>query len=94
MKGLRQQIKNKTDHLHALEWIRACIVIHTLIHQIESGSEDYEWEEECILDGLSSDSDSDGEHGGHIGNGTQETQGQHKCQKVKEALFASGITQR
>ena len=40
LKGLQQQIKNQTDHLRAVEWIRACIVIHTLIHEIEYGNED------------------------------------------------------
>lgn len=57
MKGLQQQIKNQTDHLRAIEWIRACIVIHTLIHEIEYGTEDADWEEEIVAAGLSSDDD-------------------------------------
>ncbi len=93
MKGLHQQIKNKTDHLRALEWIRACIVIHTLIHQIETGSADPEWEEDCIMEGLSSDSDTDGEGRGNRA-ATRETPGQRKRRRVKETLFASGITTR
>ncbi|KDQ49003.1 hypothetical protein JAAARDRAFT_102470, partial [Jaapia argillacea MUCL 33604] len=31
LKGLRQQIKDETDHLRAVEWVRTCIVIHSLI---------------------------------------------------------------
>ncbi|KAF8577493.1 hypothetical protein K439DRAFT_1282785, partial [Ramaria rubella] len=31
LNGLRQQIDDEVDHHQALEWIHACIVIHTLI---------------------------------------------------------------
>lgn len=66
LKGLRQKIKNETDHLRAVEWIRACIVIHTLIHEIEYDNEDSVWEEEILAAGLSSDesSSSDDNHHG------------------------------
>lgn len=58
--GLRQQILSEQSHLRALEWIRTCLVIHTLIHDIEQGDEvDVEWEEELIQQGLSSDSSSE-----------------------------------
>ncbi|KAF8240937.1 hypothetical protein L208DRAFT_1035953, partial [Tricholoma matsutake] len=35
LKGLHQQIKNPQDHHHALAWVCACIVIHTIIQEIE-----------------------------------------------------------
>lgn len=37
MCGLRQQIHGEPDHQRALEWVRACIIIHNLIHMIEAG---------------------------------------------------------
>jgi hypothetical protein len=51
LKGLRQQIKDETDHLRAIELIRTCIVIHTLVHDIEHREEDSDWEEDAIADG-------------------------------------------
>ncbi|KIJ28342.1 hypothetical protein M422DRAFT_140947, partial [Sphaerobolus stellatus SS14] len=35
LKGLRQQIKDECDHCLALQWIRTCLILHTLIHDIE-----------------------------------------------------------
>ncbi|KJA13569.1 hypothetical protein HYPSUDRAFT_119452, partial [Hypholoma sublateritium FD-334 SS-4] len=35
MRGLRQQIDDARDHERAVAWIKACIVIHTLIFFIE-----------------------------------------------------------
>jgi hypothetical protein len=94
LKGLRQQIKNEIDHLRAVEWIRACIVIHTLIHEIEYGNEDSDWEEEILAAGLSSDesSSSDDNHHGHgVAEVRRESAGQRKRRRVKENLFRSDI---
>lgn len=94
LKGLWQQIKSRDDHLRAVEWIRACLVIHTIIHEIEEINFDSEWEEELVADGLSSDSsaesssDDDNRVPGDI---RRESAGQRKRRKVKEGLFASGI---
>lgn len=59
LKGLQRQIKSRDDHLCAVEWIRACLVIHTIIHEIEEINFDSEWEEELVADGLSSDSSAE-----------------------------------
>ncbi|GAW01816.1 DDE family endonuclease [Lentinula edodes] len=48
LRGLRQQILDEQSHRRALEWVRTCLVIHTLIHIIEEGDVDSEWEEELI----------------------------------------------
>lgn len=93
LKGLRQQIKNKTDHLRAVEWVRACLVIHTLIFDIESDMErDSNWEEALIQEGLSSDSSDSSDSDGVPREIQRENAGQRKRRKVKEALYASGVT--
>ncbi len=94
LRGLRQQIKNEVDHLRAVEWIRACIVIHTLIHEIELGNEDMDWQEETIEEGLSADNDTASSDSSIQIGGPQrqrESAGQRKRRKVKECLFASGL---
>jgi hypothetical protein len=48
LRGLRQQIDDGTDHERALAWIKACIIIHTLIAIIEAGNEDLEFLEELL----------------------------------------------
>jgi hypothetical protein len=35
LRGLRQQIKNPRDHLLAIAWIKACLILHNLIIDIE-----------------------------------------------------------
>jgi hypothetical protein len=81
--------------LKAVEWIRACIVIHTLIHHIEDGVFDYEWQEEMIQDGLSTSSNSS-EDIAMVDDepelGLRLTEGERKRRKIKKALFDSGIT--
>lgn len=51
MRGLRQQIDNALDHERALAWIKACIVIHTLVLLIEKGQEDPEYMAELLEEG-------------------------------------------
>lgn len=91
LKGLRQQLKNEIDHLRAVEWIRACIVIHTLIHEIEYGNEDAVWEEEVVAAGLSTDESSSSDEDRVPAEVRRESAGQRKRRKVKESLFRSGI---
>jgi hypothetical protein len=91
---LRQQIKNAQDHERALAWIRTCIVIHTMIHEIETEDFDEEWNEELILDGLSSDELSSLDGDCVAAQIHRESQGQHKRRKVKEDLFTSGLVER
>ncbi|KAL1671212.1 hypothetical protein EV122DRAFT_226954, partial [Schizophyllum commune] len=95
LKGLRQQIKDETDHLRALEWIRTCLILHTLIQDYEQDSVDEEWQEECIVDGLSTDSDNDTQEHRRDedieGDLRRESAGGHKRRRVKEALFNSEI---
>jgi hypothetical protein len=61
-----------------------------MIHEIETENFDEEWNDELILDGLSSDEHSSDEDrvAAQI---HRESQGQHKRRKVKEDLFASGL---
>jgi hypothetical protein len=91
LKGLRQQIKNTQDHERALAWIRTCIVIHTMVHEIETEEFDEEWIEELILDGLSSDELSSLDEDHVAAQIRRESQGQRKRRKIKQDLFASGI---
>ncbi|PPQ83037.1 hypothetical protein CVT25_005279 [Psilocybe cyanescens] len=92
LKGLRQQIKNETDHLRAVEWIRTCIIIHTLIHGIEHHNEDMDPEEDIIAEGLSSGSSSSGSDDDRVpADIRRETAGQRKHRKVKENLFQSQL---
>ena len=61
-----------------------------MIHEIETENFDEEWNDELILDGLSSDEHSSDEDrvAAQI---RRESQGQRKRRKVKEDLFASGL---
>nr|GAT50916.1 predicted protein [Mycena chlorophos] len=92
LRGLRQQIKNRRDHLRALEWIRTCIIIHTLVQDIERGDADADWEAEMIQEVLEEDSDSEDVDGIGHQSSARETPGQKKRRKLKQALFASGVT--
>jgi hypothetical protein len=95
LKGLRQQIKSSEDHRKAVEWIRACLVIHTLIHHIEADSFDSDWQEELIEQGLSSSSsESAASSSSDAGTGLRVTAGERKRRAIKKDLFDSGITDR
>lgn len=52
LRGLHQQINDAVDHERALAWVKACIVIHTLMHLIENGEEDPEFVDELVQEGL------------------------------------------
>jgi hypothetical protein len=51
LRGLRQQIDTAQDHQRAIAWIKACIVLHTLIFHIEHGEEDPDYVERLIQRG-------------------------------------------
>ncbi|KIJ31769.1 hypothetical protein M422DRAFT_70812 [Sphaerobolus stellatus SS14] len=63
LKGLRQQIKDERDHRLAIEWIRTCLIIHTLIHDVEEemNTHDRDFDELLIEIGLAG--------GGEVDNG-------------------------
>lgn len=50
--GLHQQIDNNVGHERALAWVKACIIIHTLVHLIEDGNEDMEFVDDLVREGL------------------------------------------
>lgn len=79
------------DHERALAWIRTCIIIHTMIHEIETEDFDKEWDDELILDGLSSDELSSSDEDRVAAQIRRESQGQRKRRKLKADLFTSGL---
>ena len=79
------------DHERALAWIRTCIIIHTMIHEIETEDFDKEWDDELILDGLSSDELSTLDEDRVAAQTRRESQGQRKRRKLKADLFTSGL---
>lgn len=69
LRGLWQQINNAKDHEHAIIWIKACIILHTLVFIIENGDEDPSFIEDLIKKrseglALSSVTDGDGKQAG------------------------------
>jgi len=62
-----------------------------MIHEIKTEDFDEEWNEELILDGLSSDELSSSDGDCIAAQIRRESQGQRKRRKVKEDLFASGL---
>ncbi|KIJ27664.1 hypothetical protein M422DRAFT_190760 [Sphaerobolus stellatus SS14] len=99
LKGLRQQIKDQQDHCLAVEWIRTCLIIHTLIHDIEQSTNgrDPDFEEELIELGLEGTEEAeDAEEGGAPAEEDEAhmTPGQKALNKLKRSLFASGIIGR
>jgi hypothetical protein len=91
--GLRQQIDNSVDHKRALLWVKACIVIHTLIAIIESGCEDFDYINTLIEEGLAAPSNGvDDIIPDHVPG--RETRGQTKRNALKAQLFESGIESR
>ena len=62
-----------------------------MIHEIETGDFDKEWDDELIMDGLSLDELSSSDEDCIPAQIRRESQGQCKRRRVKEDLFASGI---
>lgn len=85
LRGLRQQIDNVVDHERAIAWIKACIVIHTLIFRIEHGQEDPLFVEELVQAG--SDAPSHSTDNDLATEAICETRGQRMREKLKKNLF-------
>jgi hypothetical protein len=83
--GLRQQIDDAVDHECAIAWIKACIVIHTLIFQIEHGQEDPLFIQELVQAG--SDASSNNIEYELAAEVVCETRGQRMREKLKKDLF-------
>ena len=64
-----------------------------MIHEIKTEDFDEEWNEELILDGLSSDELSSSDADRVAAQIRRESQGQYKRRKVKEDLFANGLVE-
>jgi hypothetical protein len=94
LRGLRQQIDNDIDHKRALLWIKACIVIHTLIAIIESGSEDEGYVNELVQEGLAATVPTDTDDNTPDPAPGRETRGQRKRNALKAQLFESGVESR
>jgi hypothetical protein len=53
LRGLQQQIKNSRDHEMALAWVRACLILHNIIINIEHAiDENDRFYQEMLADGL------------------------------------------
>lgn len=87
MRGLRQQIDSAVDHKRAVAWIKTCIVIHTLVFDIENGAEDPEFVEELIRDGSEVVMGGGGNEVAE--ESARETRGQRMRTFLKESLFES-----
>ncbi|KAF7372339.1 DDE Tnp4 domain-containing protein [Mycena venus] len=91
-RGLRQQIDDSIAHERALAWVKACLVIHTLVGFIESGQEDEEFVEELVQEGLRDDPQERVIEGGlDASSSRRQTRGEKKRMDLKQKLFASGI---
>ena len=86
MRGLRQQIDDARDHERAVAWIKACIVIHTLIFFIEHGHKDWEYIAELVEEGTDTVPDGVG-HSDLESEVVRETKGQRKREVLKNELF-------
>ena len=83
--GLQQQIDDAVDHARAVAWIKACLVLHTLVFEIENGNEDPDYVQELVDEGIDPDL-------GTLDNELEakavcETRGQGKRTELKEKLF-------
>lgn len=91
LRGLRQQIGSKRDHILAIEWVRVCVLIHTAVQKIEGVEEDREFRDACIEDGLyQEERQPAGETRGGA-RGRRLNPGQEWRETVKARLYASGV---
>lgn len=86
LRGLRQQIDNAQDHERAIIWVKACIIIHTLIFSIEKGAEDPSFVEDLIEEGREG-AVSDALGDDDVRESTRETRGKRLREQLKKNLF-------
>jgi hypothetical protein len=92
LSGLRQQIDDSIDHERALAWVKACLVIHTLVGFIELGDEDWEFMDELLQEGLQNAAPA-GQVESDASVGRRNTRGQQKRAELKAKLFTSGMAE-
>jgi hypothetical protein len=93
LRELRLQLDSEEDHERAVLWIRTCIVIHSLIHQIE-GPLDEQFRQELIDEGLLLETgEVEAYNGVAVGAagmvGGRESPGQLQRNHLKALLFES-----
>ncbi|PPQ94789.1 hypothetical protein CVT25_008391 [Psilocybe cyanescens] len=86
--SLVRQIDDAKDHERAVAWIKACIVIHTLVFFIEHGHEDKEHIKRLIQEGTDDPSISN-PCNDIESEAIQETRGQQKREQLKSELLES-----
>lgn len=88
LRGLRQQIDTAQDHQRAIAWIKACIVLHTLVFFIEHGNEDPEFVEHLVERGNRHAGPDDSGNIDEIeAEAARETKGQRKREELKEYIL-------
>ena len=75
--------------MHALAWVKTCIIIHTLISFVEKGDEDNEFMNELVREGTDAPGDVVGQENRDQSDTQRETWGQRKCTELKAVLFES-----
>lgn len=93
LRGLRQQIDDSIDHERALAWVKACVVIHTLVGLIESGREDYDFTEELVREGLANLPPPPPVIETEVSSERRKSRGQKKRADLKAKLFDSGVAE-
>ncbi|KAJ7799037.1 hypothetical protein B0H13DRAFT_1933412 [Mycena leptocephala] len=91
--GFRQQIDDTVDHGRALAWIKACIIIHTLIGLLERGREDPEFIAELAKAGLAKPEPVDINPEMEASETRRKCRGQKKLAELRKNLFYSGVAQ-
>ncbi|KAJ6465467.1 hypothetical protein C8R45DRAFT_939657 [Mycena sanguinolenta] len=92
LRGLREQIDDNAGHERALAWVKACLVIHTLIGFIEAGHEDFEFMEELLQEGRADPPTADVDEE-IVAEARRKTRGQKKRLDLKAKLFANGVVE-
>ncbi|KAJ7020115.1 hypothetical protein C8F04DRAFT_1197009 [Mycena alexandri] len=92
--GLRQQIDDSKDHERALAWVKACIIIHTLVRLIEDGTKDDEYLQELVQEGLANQAPAPAPTiDTEAAATTRNSRSQRKRVDLKTKLFASGAAE-
>ncbi len=88
LRGLRQQIDSPQDHQRAIAWIKACIVLHTLIFFIEHGHEDLDYIERLVERGNRRTGEDSSLVTDEIeAEAVRETRGQRKREELKAHIL-------